>query len=121
MKIKTPYKMKDDKYYLYQIIVDLDGKECIITNKTSSSIEVYIEKKQKEGVNCKQWFYIKDFEKRFKPIAYENIPKSDKVLKLVGDTKFTSCVFTRHPEFGEGLMLVGEGFTNFLYCSMIDK
>jgi len=55
-----------DSYYVDQIIIDNDGAQCIITNKSFSFIEVYIEKKKKEGINCKQWFHIKDFEKRFK-------------------------------------------------------
>lgn len=50
---------------LGQIVIDKDGKECTITNLTRNSIEVYIEKKTDQGVNCKQWFTLNDFEKRF--------------------------------------------------------
>lgn len=52
-------------YSIGQILVDKDKSRCIITDKTSSSIEVYIQKKTKEGINCKSWFSIDEFEKRF--------------------------------------------------------
>lgn len=47
-------------------IKDKDGKKCIITNMTKNSVEVYIEKKTKHGINCTQWFTIDKFNKRFK-------------------------------------------------------
>ena len=49
------------------ILKDKDGREGIITNLTSNSVEVYLEKKTKEGINCKQWFQVNDwmFKDRF--------------------------------------------------------
>ena len=52
-------------YDINEKIIDSDGKECIIYEKTSNSILVHIEKKRKEGINCNQWFTIESFEKRF--------------------------------------------------------
>lgn len=48
------------------VVVDSDGRICKVTNKTSSSIEVYMEKTNSKGINCKQWFdFEKEFTKRF--------------------------------------------------------
>ena len=59
----------DTKLHTKRLIYKLHTKrsKCkyTITNKTTSSIEVYIKKKTKKGINCKEWFFIKDFEKRF--------------------------------------------------------
>lgn len=57
-----------DDYNIDEKIKDFDGKICIICEKTKNSLLVYIEKKKKEGINCKQWFTIENFEKRFKKI-----------------------------------------------------
>lgn len=64
-------KMKDfamniDDFNIVQIVFDTDKKECVITDKTLNSIEVFIKKKSKEGVNSKQWFDMKSFNNRFK-------------------------------------------------------
>ena len=53
-------------YNINEKVIDSDGKECIICEKTSNSILVHIDKKRKEGINCNQWFTIETFEKRFK-------------------------------------------------------
>lgn len=39
--------------------------ETSITNLTTNTIEVYLTKKSPEGINCTQWFIIKDFFERF--------------------------------------------------------
>jgi len=47
----------------------MDGKVVeTITNKTSNSIEVTRTARSKNGVDCKQWFTMKDFEDSFKPL-----------------------------------------------------
>ena len=44
----------------------LDGKVTEkIVNKTTSSVEVTRTKRGPEGVSCKQWFTLADFEKMF--------------------------------------------------------
>lgn len=40
--------------------------KAVVTNKTANSVEVFITAVSKEGVDCYQWFTIKDFENRFK-------------------------------------------------------
>lgn len=61
------FKENIDDFYIDEIIIDTkDGTECKITGKTSNSIEVYILKKKKEGVNAKNWFDMSRFNRRFK-------------------------------------------------------
>lgn len=60
--------MKIEDININDIVLDKDNAKCIITNKTSSSIEVYIEKKTNKGINHKQWFTDNEFLKRFKKI-----------------------------------------------------
>lgn len=57
-----------ENYDIGSIVVDLDGRECIIINTTTNSICVHIERKSERGINCDQWFTIQNFEKRFKTI-----------------------------------------------------
>lgn len=49
-----------------EYIIDEDGFCCMVTNITSSSIEVFHLRKTEKGINCKQWYGIKDFQKRFR-------------------------------------------------------
>lgn len=42
------------------------GFDANVTDKTSNSIEVYIKAISTEGVSCKQWLTIKDFQTFFK-------------------------------------------------------
>ena len=51
-----------------QIIRDTDQSHCQITDKTLNSIEVFIKKKTDKGIDCKQWFDMKQFNQRFKNI-----------------------------------------------------
>jgi len=54
-----------DSYSIGDIVIDNDGAECEVTNKTLNSIEIYITKKKDDGVNCKQWFAMNSFNMRF--------------------------------------------------------
>ena len=54
------------------IVIDIDGSECVITNKTSNSFEVYIKKKTSAGIDAKNWFEMGKFNKRFKKKLVEN-------------------------------------------------
>jgi preprotein translocase subunit YajC len=60
------YSMNIDEFSIGEEILDSDGIVCKITDKTSNSIEVEIKKKNKEGVDHKQWFDMKRFNNRFK-------------------------------------------------------
>lgn len=56
-----------DEFSVDEIIIDSDGAECTIADKTVNSIRVFIKKKNdKHGVNTWQWFDMRDFNKRFK-------------------------------------------------------
>jgi mevalonate pyrophosphate decarboxylase len=53
------------------ICVDLSSnKICIITDKKSSSYEVYVRKTTEHGISCKSWLSEKDFLNKFFPIPY---------------------------------------------------
>ncbi len=58
--------MNIDDFNIDDQVKDLDGKVCIITNKTANSIEVEIDKKSIRGIKVRQWFEIHKFIKRFK-------------------------------------------------------
>jgi hypothetical protein len=58
--------MNIDEFSLGQIIEDIDKSHCEITNKTLNSIEVSIKRKTDKGIDCRQWFDMKEFNKRFK-------------------------------------------------------
>ena len=64
-----------DEFEIGMSIKDSDAAICKISNKTINSIEVEIGKKKPKknankeeiyGINCKQWFTIGDFNRRFK-------------------------------------------------------
>jgi hypothetical protein len=64
-----------NEFGLGQIVYDYDNSECYITDMTRNSIEVFINKKiyidkkgilHDDGINCKNWFTIREFNKRFK-------------------------------------------------------
>lgn len=54
-----------DLYNVNQLVYDTDGAECKIVEKSINSLNVWIGKKSDKGINATNWFYIKDFEKRF--------------------------------------------------------
>lgn len=60
------FAMDIDKFQINQSITDSDGSKCIITNKTANTIQVYISKKTKHGINTTQWFDMRSFHRRFK-------------------------------------------------------
>jgi len=64
------YKMNIDDFSIGQTVLDTDNNICFITNKTTNSIEVFISKKTSKGIDCKQWFDMSSFNKRFKNMTY---------------------------------------------------
>lgn len=60
------FAMNIDEFFVDQVIIDYDKSECIITDKTINSICVSIKAKHKNGVDCTQWFDMREFNKRFK-------------------------------------------------------
>lgn len=55
-----------DDFFIGQVIVNSKGFTDMITNKTSNTIEVEINKRTKEGVTHKQWFTMSSFNKNYK-------------------------------------------------------
>jgi len=53
-------------------IIRKNGDKCEITNMTKNSLEVYFTKSGKDGINCKQWFTAKDFQKQFKKLIWNS-------------------------------------------------
>lgn len=49
-------------------IIKIGSKNAVIKDKTSNSIYVFLPAVSEEGVDSYQYFYVKDFEKRFKKI-----------------------------------------------------
>jgi len=60
------YAQDIDNYAIDDVVIDIDGVECVVTNKTLNSIEIHLDKKCSEGVSCKQWFTMNDYNRRFK-------------------------------------------------------
>lgn len=60
------FAMNINEFSIGQIIEDLDKRHCEITNKTLNSIEVSIKRKSENGIDCRQWFDMREFNKRFK-------------------------------------------------------
>jgi len=60
------FAMNIDDFSIGQIIEDVDKSHCEITDKTLNTIEVAIKRKSEKGIDCKQWFAMKEFNKRFK-------------------------------------------------------
>lgn len=61
------FAMNIDEFSVGQTIEDLDKTHCIITGKTLNSIEVEVKRKSVKGIDCKQWFTMKEFNKQFSP------------------------------------------------------
>lgn len=53
-------------FFIGQLVVDSKGFVDVITNKTSNTIEVEVNKRTKKGVNHKQWFTMASFNKNYK-------------------------------------------------------
>jgi hypothetical protein len=62
------WAMNIDDFQIGENILDFDGSICVITNKTANSIEVSIKRKSEKGIDCKNWFEMRNFNKRFKKI-----------------------------------------------------
>lgn len=60
------FAMNIDEFFIGQTVEDFDKSHCEITNKTLNTIEVLIKIKSEKGIDCKQWFDMKQFKKRFK-------------------------------------------------------
>lgn len=55
-----------DTFSIGMVLKDSDGAHCMISNKSINTIEVIIPAKTKKGITAKQWFGMRDFNKRFK-------------------------------------------------------
>ena len=53
------------EYSIGDIVKDKFGNESEITNLTNNSIELFIKKTSKLGIDCKQWFTIQEFKKKY--------------------------------------------------------
>ena len=62
------YAQNISEFEIGDDVKDFDGKICKIVNKTSNSIEVFIGRKSNAGVDCKNWFEMFFFNKRFKKV-----------------------------------------------------
>ena len=60
------FAMDIDSYSIGQMVSDVDKAQCEIVDKTANSIQVYIRKKSKDGIDVNQWFGMNDFKRRFK-------------------------------------------------------
>lgn len=49
-----------------QSVIDKDGSICKVLNKSANSVEVFISKKTKMGIDCNQYFDMRSFNERFK-------------------------------------------------------
>lgn len=59
-----------DQLTINQIVEDKDGDYCQVTNKTINSVEVFIKRKNKNGIDSKQWFNVIEFNSRFNAINF---------------------------------------------------
>lgn len=78
-----------DMYTIGEEVFDMDNAVCIITDKTINSLEVFRTKKTDKGIDCKDWFYIKDFEKRFSKSKREVKEKTKTDKKINGNKEKT--------------------------------
>lgn len=62
------YAQNIDDFSIGQSVIDEDDSICEISNKSRNTIEVFMKKKSKDGVNCKQWFDMKSFNRKFKKL-----------------------------------------------------
>jgi hypothetical protein len=56
---KKEFAMNIDEFMIGDTIIDSDGSNCKICNKTVNSIEVSIKRKNDKGCNSEQWFLSK--------------------------------------------------------------
>ena len=60
------YAMNIDGFDIGEIVIHKDGRKCVITNKSLNSIEIYLTRTNKEGIDCKQWYTMKLFNRTFR-------------------------------------------------------
>lgn len=60
------FAMNINEFNIGQVVLDSDKKECSITDMSLNSIQLFLNKKSKNGVNCHQWFDMREFNKRFR-------------------------------------------------------
>jgi len=66
--VKRKRSTNTDDYFVGDDLYDIDDSICTITQKTKTSIEVFMRKKTDKGINCTQWFYIETFERQFEKV-----------------------------------------------------
>lgn len=64
----SDFTLNINDFTIGEVICDLDDNQYIITDKTLNSIEIYINKRSDQGIDCKQWFTMTKFVTRFKKI-----------------------------------------------------
>lgn len=112
------------KYFKNQVIVDTQyNVETTITDMTSNSIEVFLEKRTNKGINCTQWFYIDDFEKRFETLSLNKIPMSDRLRMYVQTFSDISYqAYVKSKEYGDSLCIHHKNNTiTFLLYNLFDS
>lgn len=57
------YAENIDEYSIGQEVEDFRGVSSRIINKTRNSIEVFRKRESVDGIDCTQWFFMKDFTK----------------------------------------------------------
>jgi hypothetical protein len=62
------FAMNIDEFSVDQVVLDTDGAQCVIVDKSTNSIKVAIGKKSKNGIDTTQWFAMGNFNKRFKTL-----------------------------------------------------
>jgi|GEM_PF-4384018 len=60
------WSMNIDQFSVGDVVIDTDLSECVVVSKTSNSIEVLVKKKNKNGIDSKNFYSMRDFNKRFK-------------------------------------------------------
>lgn len=81
---KSEWSLNINEFEIGQVVLDQDGTKCKVTNKSTNSIEVFIQAKKtypntsflhtystawctcSKGVDATQWFEMRTFIKRFK-------------------------------------------------------
>ena len=58
--------MKFNNINIGDIVKDKQNRDCKVINKTTNSIEIFMKKTNKKGIDCTQWFTDRNFEKLFK-------------------------------------------------------
>ncbi len=62
------FAMNIEELSIGQTVFDSDNTDCLITDKTANSVEVFVRKKTNKGIDCTNWFDMKSFNNRFKTL-----------------------------------------------------